>query len=148
MKRNNSDRTFGTLLNSACLRENRGFTLLEVLIAISIIAITLTTLFGSQSYSLMIAAETKFNTMASLLSREIISGLESGVVDYGDAEGDFGEEFPGYTWNIEVQEAQLDGVKFESPGEVRLYRVDLTIAWAEDEYVFRTIYYGLPTAGE
>lgn len=129
-------------------RENCAFTLLEVLIAISIIAIALTTLFGSQSYSLMLAAEAKFNTVSAFLSREIISGLESGVTAYADAEGDFGEEFPGYSWKIELRDAQLEGVEFESSENFQLYRVDLTVSWAEDEYTSNTTYYGRPVTGE
>lgn len=129
------------------VQKSSAFTLLEVLIAISIIAIALTSLFGSQSYSLMLAAEAKFNTISAFLSREIISGFESGLADFSDGEGDFGDDFPGYSWKTELQEAQLDGLELESP-ERPLYRVDLTISWGDDTYVSRTTYYARPQGDE
>ncbi|NIP42655.1 MAG: type II secretion system protein, partial [Gammaproteobacteria bacterium] len=43
---------------------NKGFTLLEVMIAVALIAIALTTLLGSQSQSVSFANSAKFETMA------------------------------------------------------------------------------------
>lgn len=138
----------GSSLRFSYIRANHGFTLLEVLIAISIIAIALTSLFGSQSYSLMLAAEAKFNTVSAFLSREIISGYESGVMDFVGDEGDFGDDFPGYQWKTELQEAQFDGIELESLDDNPLYRIDLTVSWGEDEYVSKMTYYGRPRGKE
>jgi general secretion pathway protein I len=110
-----------------------GFTLLEVLIAIAIIAIALTSLFSSQSSSLSLAIEAKFNTTASLLAREIVAEYESGLRTFSGDEGDFGEEFAGYSWKTEVEEANFEQLELGG-GENPLYRVDLTITWNESSY--------------
>lgn len=110
-----------------------GFTLLEVLIAIAIIAIALTSLFSSQSFSLSLAIEAKFNTTASLLSQEIIAGYESGIEPIRSDDGDFGDDYPGYNWKTEVEEARFDQLDIGG-GEQPLYKVDVTIEWNEGSY--------------
>jgi len=119
-----------------------GFTLLEVMISISIIAITLTTLFGSQSQSLNLAAEIRFNTVASLLSRQKIAEFQSGTAGFISDGGDFSEEFPGYAWKTIIEQADLDMFnEYEEP-ENPLYRVELTVSWNDDEFSYLTVYYG------
>jgi len=51
-------------------KRTNGFTLLEVMIAISILAIALTVLLGNQGQSLRLAEESRFAFTASLLMRE------------------------------------------------------------------------------
>jgi len=80
-----------------------GFTLLEVMIAVAIIAIAVVTLLGAQSQSVSIAASAKFDTRASLLARWKMADLElqefTGLVD---DEGNFGEDYPEYRWKLRV----------------------------------------------
>jgi general secretion pathway protein I len=112
-------------------KENRGFTLLEVMVAIALIAIALTAVFGSQSQSVSLAGEARFNTTATLLAQSKMAEIE--LQDPGDLtadSGDFDEDFPGYTWNLSVS-----NVMFDRPENVsdHLKQVDLTISWGEDE---------------
>ena len=58
-------------------RENSGFTLLEVMIAMAIIAIALVAVFGSQSQSLSLANEAKFSTTAALLAQSKMAEIET-----------------------------------------------------------------------
>ena len=80
-----------------------GFTLLEVMIAMAILAITLVTVYQSQSQSISMASDSRFLTTASLLAQgrmaQIDAAYPSEVVS---AKGDFGEEFSDYTWQVEV----------------------------------------------
>lgn len=131
----------GTHLTRACASKNGGFTLLEVLVAISIIAISLTTLFSSQSASLSLAIESKFNTTAALLAREVLAEYQSGVHQLIDDEGDFGDDFPGFSWKVEVEEAQLEWLELQ-PEVTPLYKVDLIISWQDDGYSQRFRWYG------
>lgn len=118
------------------------FTLLEVMIAIAIIAIALTSLFGSQSQSLSLAAEAKFNATASFLAQEKLAEYESGLVEFVDDEGDFGDVFPGFTWKAEVQEADLGNLEGLEELKRPIQRVDLTISWEDDLFSTTLTYYG------
>ncbi len=107
----------------------RGFTLLEVLIAIAILAISLSAIFGSQAQSLSLAAEAQFNIYAATLAKAKLAEYESGIVPVENGDGDFGEDFPGYIWKVEVQDADLQEVlpalaDLEQP----LQRIDLTVS--------------------
>lgn len=123
------------------LKDTHGFTLLEVLIAIAIIAIALTSLFSSQSSSLSLAIEAKFNTTSTLLAREIVAEYESGVRPFVGDEGDFGEEFAGYTWQAEVEEASFEQLDLGG-GDRPLYRVDLTISWNDSNHSSSFTWFG------
>ncbi|MBW2002545.1 MAG: type II secretion system protein, partial [Deltaproteobacteria bacterium] len=87
-----------------------GFTLLEVMVAIAIIAITLVAVFGSQSQSLSLANEAKFSTTAALLAQSKMAEIEA--INYEDLtsdSGDFGENFPNYHWNLTVRDISFVG---------------------------------------
>ena len=88
-----------------------GFTLLEVMIAVGIIAIALVTLLGAQSQSVSIAAAARFDTTAALLAQGKIAELcVQGFEGVSDGEGDFGEDYPGFTWKAEVRELTVAGI--------------------------------------
>jgi general secretion pathway protein I len=118
-----------SLMNAFMNIRNPGFTLLEVMVAMSIIAIALTALLASQSQSISIAGEAKFSTTAAFLAQSKMAeiGTKTGDELIYDS-GDFGDDFPDYSWEMEVQdvvfteeEAFTDYVK----------QVDLTIYWGE-----------------
>ena len=54
-----------------------GFTLLEVMVAMAIIAIALTAVLGSQSKSLSLASEAKFSTTVALLAQSKMAEIEA-----------------------------------------------------------------------
>ncbi len=124
---------------------NRAFTLLEVMIAVSIIAIALVALFGSQSRSLSHATEADFNIVAPMLASWKLAELEGADVAPNNDEGDFGEDFQGYTWKLETDNATFDGIdslanleKKESP----LKKVALTVLWTGTKFSYTLTYYG------
>lgn len=119
----------------------QGFTLLEVMIAVAILAIALTALFGSQSRSLSLATETSFNTMAPLLAAAKMAELESGVVAMADDEGEFGDDFVGYTWQMTVEEATLTGLEALADLERPLQRATLSVKWGETTYNYTLVRY-------
>lgn len=119
-----------------------GFTLLEVMIAVSIIAIAFVTLIGSQSQSVSIAGQTRFSITSALLAQKKLTDIES--ADFGDVSsdgGDFGENYPGYTWKTEVSELGEDDTGIEGSDNM-LKTVDLTVILGSDEgpsYTVRSI---------
>jgi general secretion pathway protein I len=118
----------------------RGFTLLEVMIAIAILAVTLTVLYGSQSQSLSLATEAKFNTTAAFLSELKLAELEGGVTELNADEGDF-EDFSDFHWKIEVEDAIFDEPEALQDLEDILKQVRLTISWSSSSFSHTIIAY-------
>jgi general secretion pathway protein I len=106
------------------------------MVAIAILAITLSALFGSQAQSLSLAEEAQFNIHAAILARAKLSEYESGVTPLENGDGDFGEEFPGYLWKVEVQDAEIEGLPLLANLEKPLRQVDLTVSKNEERLTF------------
>jgi len=90
----------------------KGFTLLEVMIAVAILAITLVAVFQSQSQSISMAGNARFLTTASLLAQSKMAEVE--VIDMRNIKseaGDFGRDFPDYGWRMTVKEMDIETVK-------------------------------------
>lgn len=120
----------------------RGFTLLEVMVAVSILAIAFTALFGSQSRSLSYATETLFNTHAPMLASLKLAELEAGIISSGESSGEFGDDFPGYAWELSVEDATLADLGFSLDQEVPLQKMLLKVSWSETSYSYSLVYYG------
>jgi len=118
---------------------NRGFTLLEVMIAVALIAIALTALLGSQSQSVSFANSAKFETMAALLAQSkmseiVVHGTEALTSDSGD----FGDDYPGYAWESTVNDVSMPGEEAISD---YLKQIDLTVTWGVFSYNLRLYHY-------
>jgi general secretion pathway protein I len=120
--------------NSRIYRTNKrdlGFTLLEVIVALSIIAIALTTLFVSQSQSLSLAGEAKFSTTAILLAQAKMVEMETmKAEDLTSDSGDFGEDFPDYFWEVQVNPVSFPGVEQYAD---QFKQIDLSVFFGEDK---------------
>jgi len=118
-----------------------GFTLLEVMVAMSIMAIVLVSVYRMHSQTLTMSTANRFYTQAPLLAQGKLAQLEasSSEIIAGDS-GDFGEEFPGYNWNVTVEE-----VASEVLGEVAndLKRIDLMVSFNNNEFVYNVRTYRL-----
>lgn len=89
-----------------------GFTLLEVMIALAMLAIALVTAFQSQSQSVSMAAESRFETTAPLLAQSKMAEIEAmKMTEVVASEGNFGDTFPDYTWRIEVNDTEFEALK-------------------------------------
>jgi len=118
---------------------NRGFTLLEVMIAVAILAIALTTLLGSQSQSVFFANSAKFETMAALLAQSKMSEITIQAADSLSSDsGDFGEDYPGYAWEATVSDVSIEGLDAISD---YLKQIDLAVTWGALNYNLRLYHY-------
>ena len=118
---------------------NKGFTLLEVMVAVALIAIALTTLLGSQSQSVSFANSAKFETMAALLAQSKMSEIEMlDKENLNSDSGDFGDDYPGYAWEVTVSDISIEGVDNISD---YLKQVDLTVTWGVFSYSVRMYHY-------
>ena len=118
---------------------NSGFTLLEVMIAVALIAIALTALLGSQAQSVSFANSAKFETTAALLAQSKMSELvmQETTALFGDS-GDFGEDYPGYAWESTVSDISIEGIENISD---YLKQIDLTLTWGVFTYNLRLYHY-------
>ncbi|GBC64064.1 prepilin-type cleavage/methylation domain-contai ning protein [Desulfonema ishimotonii] len=115
-----------------------GFTLLEVIVAVSIIGIVLVAVFRMQSQTILMNQKARFYTLAPLLAQQALAKVsiraEKGEIS---GSGDFGEELPGYAW-----QASGEDVESEALGEAaeNLKQIDVTVSFNGDEmtYGFRT----------
>jgi general secretion pathway protein I len=111
------------------------------MVAMSIMAIVLVSVYRMHSQTLTMNTANRFYTQAPLLAQGKLAQLEasSSEIIAGDS-GDFGEEFPGYSWNVTVEE-----VASEALGEIAndLKRIDLMVSFNNDEYAYNVRTYRL-----
>ena len=118
---------------------DRGFTLLEVMIAVALIAIALTALLGSQSQSVSFANSAKFETMAALLAQGKMSEIVSQRQETLSSDsGYFGDDYPGFAWESTVSDVSISGEEAISD---YLKQIDLTITWGVFSYNLRLYHY-------
>ncbi|MEW6427689.1 MAG: prepilin-type N-terminal cleavage/methylation domain-containing protein [Thermodesulfobacteriota bacterium] len=103
----------------------RGFTLLEILVAMAILALAVPVMLGNVSQDIALAGEGKFLLTASLLAQEKMTELTTGTPPgTGSQQGDFGDGYAGYSWRLDVREVELPG---ERTRGVALHRLDLRV---------------------
>lgn len=108
-----------------------GFTLLEVMVALSILAITFMAVLKSQSISVLRASETKFITSASFLAQKKMAEIEIlKIEDIISDSGNFGDDHAGYSWELTVKKPLLN----TSENIIdHLKQLDLKILWQDGE---------------
>ena len=111
-----------------------GFTLLEVMVAMAIMAIVLVSVYRMHSQTLAMNTANRFYTQAPMLAQSKLAQLETGSSETiaGDA-GDFGDKFPGYSWNVTVEEVALEALG-EAANDFK--KIDLTVSFNNNEYIY------------
>lgn len=100
---------FNPFPRSTSVKRVRGFTLLEMMIAVSIIAIVLTAIYRLHSQTLLMNSDARFQTMAPLLAQRKLADLELlGLENLEDGSGDFGEDFAGYGWLVSIVDVESE----------------------------------------
>ncbi len=132
-----SDRTYLIETQQDC----SGFTLLEVMIAVAIMAIALVSLYGSQSMGLSYATEAHFNSVAVSLAESKMAELQSGVIGSAQVSGDFGEKYPGYRWQIAIDEVLLREIVVSAAPWKKLQKIDLKVQRNGSPYSYTLRYY-------
>ena len=115
----------------------KGFTLVEVMVALAIVAVALTAVYRMHTQTLFMDSRGRFDTMATLLARQKLADIDtSGPDDLLETSGDFGDLHPGYTWRIETDSVVTDLLKDDGP---RLRRITLTVT--QEDQTFRLTTY-------
>jgi len=78
----------------------------------AILAIALVAVYQSQSQSIAMASDSRFLTTASLLAQgrmALLDAADPAVLKAGI--GDFGEDFPDYTWQVTIEDTEVERLK-------------------------------------
>ena len=99
----------------------KGFTLLEVMIALAITAGVLLTVISSLNYHLSIVGSDAEETAAALLGRAKLDDPD--FAKEKEDKGNFAPHHPGHKWEREITKTELPG----------LNRIRLTVIWNDDK---------------
>lgn len=109
--------------------------MLEIMVALSIVAIVFITVIRLHSQTISMSGRTRFDVVAPHLAREKLSEYEEKSSDsfYGDS-GDFGEKLAGYQWTVSVTD-----VAAEPLGDLskELKRLDVEISSEDEKITYR-----------
>lgn len=108
----------------------RGFTLLEVLIALALLAGVITTVVVSFNRHLSLATSDQEQTTALLLARAKLAEPE--FLTSNTSEGSFAPGFPQITWKREQTASDYPGLK----------RYQLTVFWQTKQRSLSLVTYG------
>ena len=116
------------LLICGLKKNNRGFTLLEVMISVAIIAFVFVSIFRMQSSTIDLATAGNFNTLAPMLARKLLNDVENDLADWSEFEGDFSDNFPRIQWRLEISESFFETDDFISEdNQERFKKIEIEI---------------------
>lgn len=110
----------------------RGFTLLEILVAMSVITFALIAIFRLYSQTISMNHLLSFNTTAPFLAQQKMAEQTSlPGEELSDDAGDFGEKFPGYAWAVSVEDVVSKVLETQE-----LKKIDVRVSMNGDEHTY------------
>ena len=107
-----------------------GFTLIEVMVALAVLSIALTGIYRLQGQTMLMNGSARFYSLAPQLAQAKIAEAErQEFSDIVSSSGDFGEDFPRYTWSLAVEEVSSDLTEGE---KYHLAKLDITVTYNEE----------------
>jgi len=115
-------------------RDCRGFTLLEIMVAVAIMAIVLVSVYKLHAQTISMNLSARFYTTAPLLAQRTLAEIQTfpdrwGVV----SDGDFGDEFPGYRRQVSISDINAE-ILGDAAKDFK--KIDVTIAFNRNEFVY------------
>jgi general secretion pathway protein I len=118
-------------------RSVKGFTIIEVMVALAILSIALTAIYRLQGQTMMMSAKSRFYSLAPMLAQTKLAEVEHQPHrELSEASGDFGEAYPGYNWALHFEDITTELL---TEKYYHLTRIDIDIAQNEENrYHLRT----------
>lgn len=116
-----------------------GFTLLEVMVALAVMAIVLVSVYRMHSQTLTMNTAARFYTQAPLLAQKKMAEVATTSASvFATDSGDFGENYPGYSWQVSATD-----VSSEILGEVAddFKRIDVSVSFNNDQFSYNLTTY-------
>lgn len=99
-----------------------GFTLLEILVALAVLAVALVVLLTLRNRDIALQAHARHLITATALAKEKLEELSRvAEADRQETSGDFGERYPGYVWRQEMQPTPVP----------EWFDITVTVSWPE-----------------
>lgn len=101
---------------SCLFSKSRGFTLLEILVAVAIFSISMVALMSISGNTLVVSGRAERTTIATMLARQKMTDIEieldkamkkNEFPDEKSEEGEFDEPFEDYSWAMEIRRVEL-----------------------------------------
>lgn len=90
---------------------SRGFSLVEVICALFILGVCVAGVTEGVTLALRSSKESELQTSAALLASSRIELIRAdGYFTDGEEDGDFGDEFPAYSWRQTIAETSIEGL--------------------------------------
>jgi prepilin-type N-terminal cleavage/methylation domain-containing protein len=126
----------GSPRNTASSRQNAsGFTLIEVLAALSVLGIALFILMNTHYNALNLQATVDEEVALRQLIENVVTRAEFLILTGKLTDkGDFGDRYPDYEWSFEATRASEDDL-------IPLYEVAATVAGYDEEYTVNFFVY-------
>ncbi len=103
---------------------NSGFTLLEVMVALSIVGIALVVMLGLAQRSILVNDRLQHMTRATLLAKQKMAEIENGISSGLDQnKGDFTEPNQAYSWRRVTTPTPIAGIA----------QIDLSVIWGDEQ---------------
>lgn len=116
------------------VRSCRGFTLLEIMMAVAIMAIVLVSVYKLHAQTISMNGSTRFYTTAPLLAQRTLAEIQAfpdrrGIV----SDGDFGDDFSGYRRQVSIEDvdAEIFGTAAKD-----FKKIEVTISFNQNEFVY------------
>lgn len=102
-------------------RCTRGFTLIEALAAMALIAVVLPVVMQGISVAIGLSSHARHQAEAATLAKMKLDELiATQQLDGSAPQGDFGEDFPGYEWTADIN---------TWPSDANLSELTITVTW-------------------
>jgi general secretion pathway protein I len=111
----------------------KGFTLLEVMIALAIMAGVILTVISSFNYHLSLVSRDREETIAMLLARAKLD--DPAFVKDVAAQGTFAPDWPGFAWKTVIMPADIPGTAG------LLNQLTLTVSWDNERRKLSLVQY-------